>query len=750
MSQDGRLFGEIAVERGFVTPEQLESALEQSRAQGAALGEVLVALGLITPPQATAIQKLKDVLELRRRPAADDADLTGQTLGGCLILDRIGVGAMGTTYRAHHLRLDRDVCLKVLHPRLVAIEGNLERFSREARAAAQLDHPAIVSVYDFDASGGWHFIVMQHVPGQNLRQVLDARGALGPRRALWIGARVLEGLAHAHAHGIVHRDIKPANLLITPEPRIKITDFGLVRILSLTTQERISTFGELVGTPQYMAPEQTGADEIDARTDLYSFGISLFELIAGRPPFAGHSTIEVLEKHIMDPLPALTELVPEATPELQGYLETLCAKAPEDRFADAGRALTALQALRRSDGRTTRLLGGGAIGPAADPSRSVAPPAIVTDDALDELKARLRRSQHLVAIEGGVLEDAPGSPAELLDVSFSDLDVASSHLRRARETLARAARDGDADEVVPGLLDELIQGGHVEEVVALDKEIEAALPTSAAAAFYVGLAYERSERLEEARARYALASALAPDHLPARLHHARVLVALKRVDEAVQTLEEAATWHPTSPQLAVRLAEVLYVVKGDAERAVAAYERAIELAPTRWQLRQQLGWILFELGRLAEAESVLEEVTAWEADPAPARELLDRVRGERQRTRDARPGQDEETELGTAGPGAGTRARLDAIRLAEAGARPERALEVAEEGLAARPSSVPLLLAKARAELALGRLSRAVETFGTALSLDPDNADAHQGLLDAQAERKRARKTQRREKEADP
>lgn len=756
---EGLLFGETAVAHGFITCEQLQAALDacRQRADPRPLGAVLVEMGLITEPQATAIEKLRAVKErqarAQRAPEADapagedDEDLTGVTLGGCLILERMGTGSMGTAWRAHHLRLDRDVVLKVLHPRLVAIPGNLERFAREARAAASLEHPAIVSIYDFDSDDGYHFIVMQHVDGQNLRQVLSTRGALGVRRSLWVAARVLEGLAHAHQKGIVHRDIKPANLLITREPRIKIADFGLVRILSLSTSEKISVFGEIIGTPQYMAPEQATCDDVDGRTDLYSLGISLFELIAGRPPFTGASTMEVLEKQIMEPLPSLVDLVPDATEDVQRFLERLAAKDPSARFATADEALLALQELRTGERTTQRLRGrplADAVAP--DPSRGVEAPPIVSETDLEELKQRLRASRQFVAFEedGAPLdaaaeEPAPADPARdaAIESSFSGTEVVSSVLARARAKIDKAKAAGTAGKVIPELLLGLLEAGHLDEVLALERDLDRALPTSAAVAFFLGLAYERKHRLEEARAKLSLAAVLAPDHLPARLHLAKVLVRLDRVDEAVQTLHEANRWHPTSVQAATRLAEVLFVVKRDAAAAVPAYERAIELAPNRWQLRQQLALALEQLGRLEEAEAVLAEVVAWRKDAPQARELLEQVRKKRKRAALASVDRASETEIGEPGPE--TSARLAAIRLASAGKRWERALKVAEDGLAERPRSVPLLIAAGRAQAALGRLSDAVQSFGLALTIDPSNDEAQRELVKAQEARRRER-----------
>lgn len=749
--QDGGLFGEMAVERGFLSSAQLEEALaRQQQEPNSTLGQIMVSLGFLTQPQVNGIEKLGRVLasEKKRVESSDEeeeVEITGLTLGGCLILDRLGIGNMGTAFRAHHLRLDRDVVIKVLHPRMVAVEGYLDRFAREARAAAILEHPAIVSVYDFDSEHGYHFIVMQYVKGQDLRRVLLSRGAMGVRRGLWVAARTLEGLAHAHGKGLVHRDIKPDNLLITPEPRIKIADFGLVRRMTGTTGDEISMLGEIIGTPQYMAPEQaSGAGEVDHRVDLYSLGITTFELICGRPPFQGNSTLEVLEKHILEPLPQIGPMAPkeDITPQLQAFLERFCHKDPDERFGTCHEALDALQALRQR-GTTTR------FSPVQDPSRLDDTAPVVSEEDMNALMARLKRSQSFVAFESEDDEDeeAPTSDGQtIVEQSFQGMEVQSSELARTRRRLAEAARD--PERLVPELLHDLLKEGHVDELLALTKEFEATLPTSPAVPFFVAQAHERKGDLEEARGKLALATVFAPDHLPARLHLARILVTLKRVDEAIQTLQEAARWHSNSAKTAVRLAEVLYVVKGDPEAAVPAYERAIQLAPARWKLRIQLAWILHELGRNERAEAVLQEVIAWKPDAEAAHKLLKRVRKKLKKKQKlaAVHAPAEETETGPDGPGPRTSACLQAIRLSSASNKHERSLELAEEGLKDRPQSVPLLVAKAAALVALGRLSDAVSVYGTAIAIDPHNEAANQGLLDTQAARRSQQKTGKKSK----
>lgn len=736
MAQDPRLFGETAVKHGFLTSEQLEQTLDYQRRHEPArsLGELLVERGVLSSSQAAAIEKLRVVLETAGVGPPDENDLVGKTLQRCLILEPIGSGGMGSTYRAHHLRLDRDVAIKVLHPRLVKVPGNLQRFEREARAAAKLEHPGIVQVYDFDEERGFHFIVMQFAEGQNLREVLYRKGPLGTRRSVWVAQRVLEALEHAHSVGIVHRDIKPANLIITKEPKVKVTDFGLVRVLSATTSERLSAYGEILGTPQYMSPEQACSGEVDARADLYSLGITLFELMTGRAPFSGASTIEVLQKQICDPLPKLRESDRGVPAEVEAFVEKLCEKDPAKRHASAAEALEALRAIRLEERavagaseRQTRAL---------DPSRVFPAPPLVTEDSLKDLKKRLKKSSEmrLVAFEPEAPQLLVESPAPR--EPEGEAAVAGDPARAIRE----AAAAGKADQVVPEILSALWKEGRDAEIVGLARELASACPTLPAAEFYLGLAYERRSDWETARAKLSLAIAFAPDHLPARFHLAKVLTELGKLDEATQVLEQGVLLAPRSANAAARLAEFLYLVKKDAAAAVKAYERAVELAPNRWQLRQQLGWILYELGRLEESEAVLREVLEWTQDAAP-RELYARVADAVAKLREA-PRTEPAVRGETPAPGSSPRisATLDLIQLAVASGRWDRVVEVATRGLAEQPRAVPLLLARARGQLELGQYSEAVNDYALALALSPTNPEANEGLLRAQEARKGTRR----------
>jgi serine/threonine-protein kinase len=264
------------------------------------------------------------------------------------ILERLAAGGMGVVYRGERLELGRAVAIKFLHPWMAADESFQRRFHIEAQAMSRLSHPCCVSVIDFGVEGNAPFMVMDFVTGQTLRSLVREGGPLPVKRALGIVRQVLAGLAHAHAQGIVHRDIKPDNIILTEAiglgDQVRILDFGLARLRDTVTG---LTTGLAVGTPGYMAPEQIRAGAVDARTDLYSVGVLLFELLTAARPFEGDGAAEVMRKHQEAVPPALGSLRSGAgfSQQLEGVVHKALAKQPGDRFQSAADFATALDTL---------------------------------------------------------------------------------------------------------------------------------------------------------------------------------------------------------------------------------------------------------------------------------------------------------------------------------------------------------------------------------------------------------------------
>src|SRR5438477_10254873 len=237
---------------------------------------------------------------------------------------------MSTVFRARDQQLGRRVAIKILHERYGDDPEYVERFRREARAVARLTHPNIVTVIDRGADNGRQYIVCEHVDGENLKGLVQRTGRLPVRRALELALPVAEGLAFAHDQGLVHRDVKPQNVLLSSEGDVKVTDFGIAR--SLHVEHGVTQTGTVLGTGEYLAPEQASGKQVSPATDVYSLGVVLWELLAGDVPFEGENFVAVALRHVNEPPPHLRERRPDVTPRLDAAVQRALAKDPARRF----------------------------------------------------------------------------------------------------------------------------------------------------------------------------------------------------------------------------------------------------------------------------------------------------------------------------------------------------------------------------------------------------------------------------------
>jgi eukaryotic-like serine/threonine-protein kinase len=256
--------------------------------------------------------------------------VVGEIIAGRYALEElVGAGGMSSVFKARDTLLERNVALKVLHQHYTDDDKYVERFRREARVVAQLSHPNIVTVIDRGEDAGRQFIVFELVEGRTLKEILDEEGRLPVRRALEIAVQVARGLAFAHEQGLVHRDVKPQNVILNGDGRAKVTDFGIARSLDV---QGVTQSGTVLGTSNYIAPEQAKGETVDQTTDVYSLGVVLFELLTGDVPFPGESFVAVAMQHVSEAPPSLLEARPDVPARVAHAVDRALEKDPAARF----------------------------------------------------------------------------------------------------------------------------------------------------------------------------------------------------------------------------------------------------------------------------------------------------------------------------------------------------------------------------------------------------------------------------------
>lgn len=272
----------------------------------------------------------------------DGSELIGQVVGDRYRIDAVvGAGGMATVYRALDTTLERPVALKVMRREVTSQPDQLERFRREARAAAKLNHAHIVTVIDAGEENDRPYIVFEFIEGDTLKQRIKSRGKLPVTEAVAYAIEIGSALMAAHAAGLVHRDVKPQNVLLDPHGHAKVADFGIAR--ELEANDGLTKTGRVLGTTDYVSPEQAMGEDVTGQSDIYSLGIVLFEMLTGEPPFKGENHVAVAMKHVKEQLPDVQHLRPEVSSTLAAVIEKMTAKEPVDRYLSAADAESDLE-----------------------------------------------------------------------------------------------------------------------------------------------------------------------------------------------------------------------------------------------------------------------------------------------------------------------------------------------------------------------------------------------------------------------
>src|ERR1051325_3123991 len=253
---------------------------------------------------------------------------------------------MGRAYVAEHVKMNRQCAIKVMNPSLIHDTESLQRFAREASSAARILHPNVAAVFDYGEAEKIVYLVMEFVDGESLSAILSREGALEPRRAIDIARQIADGLQAAHELGIVHRDLKPDNVIVARNKAgkeiPKVVDFGIAKALTDSPQDALTRSGLVIGTPEYMSPEQLLGDPVDARADIYSLGCILYQMLTGEPAFAAESREQMIRRRLHEPPPHVRDVLPELPRRLDTLIVHMLARSPGDRLASAADARYAI------------------------------------------------------------------------------------------------------------------------------------------------------------------------------------------------------------------------------------------------------------------------------------------------------------------------------------------------------------------------------------------------------------------------
>jgi tetratricopeptide (TPR) repeat protein/tRNA A-37 threonylcarbamoyl transferase component Bud32 len=564
------------------------------------------------------------------------ADLTGKTLGKYRLVERLGRGGMAEVYKAYQPGLDRYVAVKLMHAYLAEDGDFVDRFHREAKAIAALRHPHIVQAHDFDAEGDVYYMIQEYIKGGTLKALLREARERGETISLEETVRILKAICgaidYAHAQGCIHRDVKPDNIMFDANGRPVLTDFGIAAIAGGT---RLTATGAMIGTPAYMSPEQGKGDPNDPRSDIYSLGVVLYEMVTGRVPFDADTPFAVVLKHLNEPLPLPRTLNPQVSPSVERVILKALAKDPDDRYQTAGTLAQALDdaasdaELPEWDVPLTPQVTLSAqeellkdeMAPAQGPPMDSAPQPAQVASAIPAPEPARRRRLWPWALAGGAVlllilaiiagaalldwgdEPDGGQPTRTAAAARFSREAAQgtnsevAALIQAGNEILHAECDGDIEEAM-SLFERAIEQDEssaeayvgrarcracYEEYKAAMDDLDRAIeldPTSALVYYWRGRLWMNEEREQEALADLTRAIELDPMHTEAYYWRGLLLMwTMEDTEQALADLNKVIELDPDYAMAYLYRGQLYWGHRDNADAALADYSRFVELEP---------------------------------------------------------------------------------------------------------------------------------------------------------------------------